>query len=191
MNSILAPWEPTRWACSPALVYRQPQGKTNHSSASTAVEGALLKGIMDTPEPVLLPFTWTAIPHNQEDTDPANSPRAIRFHRHSVSCFTSATLMGWYAALTLSQTLLTGGKKKIYIHYKWSHHIQCGHKSVHTLLVFGIRNFFLALLYLAVRICPQHLICSPWMPRFLWQLFCSCSSAYILYNWMYFSFMWV
>lgn len=163
-NSAPALGYPTLLSVSPAPLSCRPQGKTMRSSAPAPAAGALRESSTNTSAPALLPLTWTAIPHNQEDTDPTKCPSAIRFHRHPVSYFTDVTLMGLYAVLaSISNTI---NWKKIYM------------SSVRGAAIYGVdiaSTHYLSLgsgipsclLYLAVQICPQHLVCSRWTPHFL------------------------
>lgn len=126
-----------------------------------------------TPERQQFCSLWPEQPF-QEDTDPTNSPRVIRFHGHI--WFHASEIPLWRAGMPniMWYTSHTTNWGKKYISIIKGAAIHSVDISQYTLPVFGIRNFFLALFYLAVRICPQHPICSPCMPHFLWQLFCSC-----------------
>lgn len=135
------------WVCSPAIP------KTWHSSVSTSVEGALLKGSKDTSAPVLLPLTWPVTAHNPKDTDPRNSPQLSHFMHVQLH---ASRMPLWWAGIQLLHHLKHWNGKKICIHYRGRSHTECGHKPVRS--VFGIRNFFLTLLYSTARVCPQCLI---------------------------------
>lgn len=93
--------------------------------------------------------------HTTKDTDPRNSPLPSHFRRVKVY---ASWMPLWWAGIQLLHHLKHYEMEKKYVCITGGEAIHSVDPSQYTLFVFGIRNFFLTLLYSTVWVCPQSLI---------------------------------